>query len=46
MREHYATFESALAMLDRMYEDLDLDITYRETERIQSQAEIMQDFIR
>ncbi|MDL0140583.1 helix-turn-helix domain containing protein [Halobacterium salinarum] len=36
MREHYATFESALAMLDRMYEELDLDVAYRETERIQS----------
>ena len=36
MREHYATFESALAMLDRMYGDLDLDVVYRETERIQS----------
>ncbi|WP_148416406.1 helix-turn-helix domain-containing protein [Haloferax sp. KTX1] len=36
MREHYATFESALAMLDRMYEELDFDVAYRETERIQS----------
>lgn len=36
MREHYATFESALAMLDRMCDDLDLDVTYRETEHIQS----------
>ncbi|WP_096390029.1 helix-turn-helix domain-containing protein [Halopenitus persicus] len=32
MCDHYATFESALAMLDRMYEDLDLGITYRERE--------------
>lgn len=36
MREHYAQFQSALAMLDRMYEDLDLDIAYREGERAQS----------
>ena len=36
MRDHYATFESALAMLDRMYEDLDLGVVYRETERVQS----------
>jgi len=33
MREHYTQFQSALAMLDRMYEDLDLGVTYRETER-------------
>ena len=33
MRENYAQFQSALAMLDRMYEDLDLDVAYRETER-------------
>ena len=33
MREHYATFQSALAMLDRMYDDLDLDVVYRESER-------------
>ena len=33
MRENYAQFQSALAMLDRMYDDLDLSITYRETER-------------
>ncbi|MFC6837584.1 helix-turn-helix domain-containing protein [Halomarina ordinaria] len=32
MCDHYATFKSALAMLDRMYEDLDLGITYRERE--------------
>jgi len=36
MHEHYATFESALAMLDRMYENLDLGVDYRETERVQS----------
>ena len=35
MRENYAQFQSALAMLDRMYEDLDLGVTYRETERAQ-----------
>ena len=33
MRKHYATFQSALAMLDRMYDDLDLDVSYRESER-------------
>jgi len=33
MRENYVQFQSALAMLDRMYEDLDLDVAYRETER-------------
>jgi DNA-binding Lrp family transcriptional regulator len=33
MREHYATFQSALAMLNRMYDDLDLDVSYRESER-------------
>ncbi|EMA48592.1 helix-turn-helix domain-containing protein [Halococcus salifodinae] len=36
MREHYAQFQSALAMLDRMYEDLDLGVAYQETERVQS----------
>ena len=36
MRDHYAQFQSALAMLDRMYEDLDLGIAYRESERAQS----------
>jgi len=35
MRENYAQFQSGLAMLDRMYEDLDLSVTYRETERAQ-----------
>lgn len=35
MRENYAQFQSALAMLDRMYDDLDLGVTYRETERAQ-----------
>jgi len=33
MRENYAQFQSALVMLDRMYKDLDLSVTYRETER-------------
>jgi hypothetical protein len=33
MREHYVTFQSALAMLDRMYGDFDLDVAYRESER-------------
>jgi len=32
IRENYTQFQSALAMLDRMYENLDLDVTYRETE--------------
>jgi len=33
MREHYAQFQSALSMLDRMYDDLDLDVSYRESEQ-------------
>ena len=33
MQEHYATFQSALAILDRMYDDLNLDVSYRESER-------------
>lgn len=36
MQENYAQFQSALAMLDRMYEDLDLGVAYRESERAQS----------
>ena len=32
MRENYAQFQLGLAMLDRMYEDLDLSITDRKTE--------------
>lgn len=36
MHDHYAQFQSALAMLDRMYDDLDTDVSYRETERAQS----------
>ncbi|MBX0305602.1 helix-turn-helix domain-containing protein [Haloarcula salinisoli] len=35
MNENYTQFQSALAMLDRMYDDLDLGVTYRETERVQ-----------
>lgn len=33
MREHSAQFQSALAMLDRTYDDLDLDVAYRAEER-------------
>jgi hypothetical protein len=33
MREHSAQFQSALSMLDRMYDDVDLDVAYRESER-------------
>ena len=33
MREHFAHFQSALAMLDRMYDDIDLDVDYRESDR-------------
>lgn len=36
MREHYAQFQSALSMLDSMYDDLDLDVAYRESERVHS----------
>ena len=36
MRENYAQFQSGLAMLDRMYEDLDLGVAYRETEPAQT----------
>ena len=32
MRENYAQFQSALVMLDRMYENFEFNITYRETE--------------
>jgi DNA-binding Lrp family transcriptional regulator len=35
MRENYAQFQSALAMLNQMYEELDLSVAYRETERAQ-----------
>ena len=33
MYEHYAQFQSALSMLDRMYDDLDLGVAYRDGER-------------
>lgn len=33
MHEHFAHFQSALAMLDRMYDDLDLDVAYHESDR-------------
>jgi DNA-binding Lrp family transcriptional regulator len=33
MYEHYAHFQSGLSLLDRMYDDLDLDEPYRERER-------------
>ncbi len=33
IRENYPQFQSALAMLDRMYDGLDLAVTYREMER-------------
>lgn len=36
MREHYAQFQSALSMLDRMYEELDLGVAYKEAERVHS----------
>lgn len=36
MYEHYAHFQSGLSMLDRMYDDLDLDEAYRERERGQA----------
>ncbi|RQG95745.1 helix-turn-helix domain-containing protein [Natrarchaeobius oligotrophus] len=35
MREHYVQFQSALSMLDRMYDDLDVGVAYRESERVQ-----------
>lgn len=35
MYDHYPQFQSGLAMLDRMYDDLDLDESYRERERAQ-----------
>ena len=33
MREHSAQFQSALSMLDRMYDDPNLDVADRESER-------------
>ena len=38
MRDHSAHFQSALAMLDRMNDDLDLDVAYRESDRGQGQV--------
>lgn len=38
MREHSVHFQSALAMLDRMEDDLDLDVAYRESERERDQV--------
>ncbi|SIR97090.1 hypothetical protein SAMN05421858_4856 [Haladaptatus litoreus] len=35
MRENFVQFQSALAMLDRMYDDLDLGVAYQEGERAQ-----------
>lgn len=35
MQEQFAHFQPALAMLERMYDDLDLGVTYRETDRIE-----------
>jgi hypothetical protein len=32
-REYYATFESALDMLGRMYDEVDLDVDYRESKQ-------------
>jgi hypothetical protein len=36
MQEHYAQFQSALSMLDRMYDDLDLGVGYDESDRARS----------
>jgi len=36
MQDNYAQFQSALAMLDRMYDDLNLDVAYRASERSQT----------
>jgi len=36
MQDNYAQFQSALAMLDRMYDDLDLYVAYRASERSQT----------
>ena len=45
MREHYAQFQSALSMLDRMYDDLDLDVAYRESEQSSSSVSDVTDRI-
>lgn len=36
MEDNRVHFQSALAMLDRMYDDLDLGVAYRESERVDS----------
>ena len=36
MQEHAVQFRSALSMMDRMYDDLDLRIAYRESDRVES----------
>jgi hypothetical protein len=36
MEEHYAQFQPALEMLDRMYDDLDLGVSYSEWGRVES----------
>jgi len=36
MHENYAQFQSVLAMLDGLYNDLDLGVTYRETNTVMS----------
>jgi len=35
MQDNSVQFQSALAMLDRMYDDLDLEVAYRESDRAQ-----------
>ncbi|TSD13542.1 RNA polymerase subunit sigma-70 [Haloglomus irregulare] len=45
MREHYAQLQSALSMLDRMYDDLDLDVAYRESEQSSSSVSDVTDGI-
>lgn len=34
MRENFAHFQPALSMLDDMYDDIDLNVAYRESERV------------
>lgn len=36
MGENYAQFQSSLAMLNRMYSDLDIGVSYQKTERTQT----------
>jgi hypothetical protein len=45
MREHSAQFQSALSMLDRMYDDLNLDVADRESERGSSSGSAVTDGI-